>query len=305
MEIERKTDSSDAVILRLKKFQFESKIIGIILVSTTILSLIEILPIYYFLVAIIFFIGWVYSLFYRAVRCPNCGETQKKQDGTATFSTIKCLACGIVFDAPKREKYIIVNKIPDEGAKAIDWTPVNAVKATFNTHKLIENHRLEYHPTKKFIIFSGLFIVVGIIFTYNLYINFPDSVQKFDYENLIILVPILFIIAGSIFMFFGGMPIRFDKEKMVFYKGWGANKNINHVYIDNIIAIQLLSTTQLRSDGESNGSMYYENFEINLVLNNFTRKNVISLADRKTAIKDAKTISNYLNVKFWSAVEEL
>ena len=112
-----------------------------------------------------------------------------------------------------------------------------------------------------------------------------------------------------------GKKIYFDKMIKMIYKS-SKPKNLikqknktNHIKFNEVHAIQLLfETVRKRRNNYSNGinisffiNPYYSSYELNLVLKNGSRINIIDHKNDALIYNDAETLAKLLNVKIWDA----
>jgi hypothetical protein len=96
-------------------------------------------------------------------------------------------------------------------------------------------------------------------------------------------------------------PITFDKTAGVFKRG-----RKQTIKLDEIYALQLLSRVvdvkvppKKGQKGQTNKVKLYE---LNVVLNDGSRLNVIAHAGFKEIVEDGNTISNFINKPVWDAI---
>lgn len=202
------------------------------------------------------------------------------------------------------------SSIDDPLASKIDWNPAKRGGASFKTHNLVKTKydRIEFHASKGAKLFCGVFMLVGLGVLI-VFFPFDFSTSKFYFdENKIIpaLVGLFFSIVGGGMLYFGTAPIVFDKQSNLFWKGRKSPhkmyrrsytpKNKNSVELENIHALQLLSEYC-----SSNKSSYYS-YELNLILNNGERINVIDHGSKNKIREDAETLSQFLGKPVWDAI---
>lgn len=94
------------------------------------------------------------------------------------------------------------------------------------------------------------------------------------------------------------MPTVFDKTSNYFYEGFG-KKDISSLAssksLSDIVAFQIIGKSISNSDAN------YNSFELNLVLNDASRINVVDHGNLKAIIKDAEYLSKFLDVPIWHA----
>ena len=170
--------------------------------------------------------------------------------------------------------------------------------ANFKTHVLKKtDNGYSFKPSIGGILFASIFTLIGFAFVCTgIYKLFNTN---FDSEYLFfMLFGALFLAAGLFLSYQFLRPRVFDKRANYYYKGFRKNfkrKKINVIPFNKIIAIQLIGET-ISSD---NGS--YKSFELNLVLDDISRLNVIDHGNLKKLIDDAEVLSAFLDVPIWHA----
>lgn len=186
------------------------------------------------------------------------------------------------------------------------WTPAKSGGSNFHTHRLVEvdNHRLEFRATWGAKIFAGLFFTVGIgVLIIGVMFGFTDTATGEPANPwFIYLFGLIFAAAGGWMYYYMSTPRVFDKWAGLYWKGHkkpdhildiGSSKNSSH--ISDIHAIQLLSE-YVRSDKSS-----YHSYEINLVLKNGERINVVDHGKLMEVRNDARKLSEFLGKPIWDA----
>ncbi len=199
-----------------------------------------------------------------------------------------------------------IHKSLDAHKNEVAVTPLKYGGANFKTNTLIQksSSKLVYKPTISVGLFCFVFIAVGLgVFFFSLLKNYQNSFE-FTLDNWMpLLFGLCFAVAGGFMVYQFYKPIVFDKQLGLFYESYNfklhnskATKNKNNVIrLKNIIALQIIGE-HISSD---NGN--YKSFELNLVLDNNTRKNVIDHGNLKAIINDASILSAFLDVPIWHA----
>jgi len=106
--------------------------------------------------------------------------------------------------------------------------------------------------------------------------------------------------------------MAFDKAEGIFLKGREQIGDFNNslikakpVKLDQIHAIQLISeyVTGL-SDFNNSDDVRFHSYEINLILKNSERVNVIDHGDGFQVLADAERLSLFLNVPVWNGIKD-
>jgi len=187
------------------------------------------------------------------------------------------------------------------------WTPADKGGASFRTHRLVSvrPYRMEFRPTAGFLLFGAVFIFMGSGAVF-LSIVFAVHSRTFP-AGLIAIFPILiglvFVLIGGWLIHTGSAPIIIDKEEKAVWKGrksprevFNASELKNYTEIKNIHALQLIS--EYCSDSDSS----YTSYELNLVLADGRRINLVDHGNRKKLIADAQTLAKFLAVPLWNAL---
>ena len=187
----------------------------------------------------------------------------------------------------------------------VDTSPLNSGGASFKTHVLIKQSgsKLSYKPYFGAAIFSFIFFAVGFgVLFFGIYPLFENGFDIAKVEWFLLIFGLIFTIAGGFMFYTFYKPRVFDKQLGVYYKAYNADvhrikKDTSKTYIPltSIVAIQLIGE-HVKNDKGS-----YKSFELNLVLNDGSRKNVIDHGDLKSIIRDAETLSHFLNIPIWHA----
>ncbi|GAG60830.1 unnamed protein product [marine sediment metagenome] len=184
----------------------------------------------------------------------------------------------------------IIQHIEDPIAQKTEWIPLNRHAASFITHKLIKKSfsQMQFEATlelKIFYLFPAVFgIFLGMVFS--------DS-----FNIIIFIICIILILAGLLLYFFNTKPIIFDKNKGYIWKGKIKdypyqiieNNKIKYISLNQIYAIQLLRS----SVG------WVVSYEINLVLKDGKRYDVIGHYNLEKIKEDAETLSKFLQIPLW------
>lgn len=190
----------------------------------------------------------------------------------------------------------------NELASQIDWQPAKGGGTNICTHKLkkISSSKVQFVPTFGAIFFYGIFLVIGLL----IMTLMTFSMYRQDGLSVELLFPILFggvfSAVGGTLMYFGTAPITFDKAHNYYIKGRAKVKERSlekvkgKVDLNQVKAIQILSE-YCRSDKSS-----YTSYELNLVLKDASRLNVVDHGKRSQLIADAETLSSFLGIPIWN-----
>lgn len=181
----------------------------------------------------------------------------------------------------------------------VDWSPAAGGGTNFKTHKLVEvdAQRVGFQATAGARLFSLIFFASGAFVTFGMSGIFGAQGDSF---TLLFTVPfgLIFMAVGA-WMWRGyGRPILFDRRAGYFWVGRGdptdptARASMKHaVELERIHALQLLSERVSGSDSS------YTSYELNLVLDDGDRLNVVDHGNLLALRADAERLAAFLNVE--------
>lgn len=188
-----------------------------------------------------------------------------------------------------------------------DWRPLKRNGSNFCTHRLVEvaTDRVEFRATWGLKLLSLIFVGVGIICLIILQRSGHLSREFLvNGEYFIRFFPVsmglLFLIVGCCTFYFGTTPIVFDKQIGYFWRGrteiFVGEVAKHYVKLEKIRALQLLSKYCKDSDGS------YYSYELNLVLDNGDRINVVDHGHSENLREDAGILAKFLGVPVWDGI---
>lgn len=206
-----------------------------------------------------------------------------------------------------RNKADISRFLEDPVARITMWTPAAAGGANFCTRKLSEvaPSRIEFRASLGMKVFCMVFILIGVgVIASISFALVSGEGAGLDKGTIIIGVGfgLVFAIAGACLYYFTTLPVVFDKHSGHFWKGkndpdWVRNKDSIKTWarLDQIHALQLISeycVDQKKS---------YYSYELNLVLEDGKRINVVDHGGLEKIRNDANTLSHFLEKPVWDA----
>ncbi len=184
------------------------------------------------------------------------------------------------------------------------WKPAKGGGANFRTGKLREvgPSRLEFRATVGAILFYAA--VLGIAVT-GVSVTSASlfGVAELGFASFLPpVVCLLFVGAGAFLFWHGTRPVVFDQSSGYF---WTERKGPDQVFNpDKLKGIaQLFEVHALQIQPElckTKNSNYYS-FELNLVLKDGERRNVMDHGNLRGLLADANTLSAFLQVPIWDA----
>ncbi|MDD5644044.1 MAG: hypothetical protein PHO00_01175 [bacterium] len=195
----------------------------------------------------------------------------------------------------------------DPLAEKTEWAPLKKGGTNFCTHRLVEVEpfRYEFRASVGAKLFYALFFLIGT----GVFIGFiAGFIIKKQFclgaETILpVFIGLVFAAVGAIMLYFGTAPIVFDKQIGYFWKGrkdplkfFDSESPKWFASIKDIHSFQLISE-YCRGDKNS-----YYSYELNLVLEDGSRRNVIDHGNLKRIREDAAKLSAFLGKPVWEAV---
>jgi hypothetical protein len=195
----------------------------------------------------------------------------------------------------------------DPVAMRTEWNPAKGGGASFCTHKLVtvNSNRMEFRASIGAKLFYLVFLIagLGVMFAFS-GAKLSSGGFAFDMETIMPLsIGLIFSCVGGCLLYFGTAPIVFDKRRGYFWKGRKSpaevsdKRSLKHfAQLDEIHALQLISEY---CSGDK--SSYYS-YEMNIVLKDGQRINVVDHGKQSKLKDDAGVIAGFLGVPVWDAV---
>ena len=191
----------------------------------------------------------------------------------------------------------------EELKSIVSTSPLIYGGASFKTNVLIESSssKLVYKPTIGTAIFCFIFLAVGLGVLYfntiHLF-NADSSIKNFNW--FLIIFGLIFSTAGGVMFYKFYKPRVFDKQLGIYYKAYRPNIS-HHRNSINVIPLKSISALQIIGEHVKRDKGSYKSFELNLVLSDGSRKNVVDHGNLKSIINDAEILSSFLNIPIWHA----
>ena len=180
--------------------------------------------------------------------------------------------------------------------KKVSIKPALHGGANFETHVLSKTrYGFKFKPSLGYALFTLLFVGVAYAFLYAGIASYLKT-NNFDFVfSFVTVIGALFFIAGNYLLISYFSPIVFNKHSNRFYRGFNKQHPKKSTVLSNIVALQIIGETISGEDGS------YKSFELNLVLKDATRINVVDHGKLKTIIIDAEVLSKQFNLPIWHA----
>jgi hypothetical protein len=198
----------------------------------------------------------------------------------------------------------------DPVAMRTEWTPKANGGSNFTTHRMrkVHDQRMEFRATGGMRAFALLFLLVGLGV---MAIAVPPIMRGEAVFSEEILFPLLF---GAVFALVGGLMIWFALTPIIFDLGHGyywrnrkrpdrvidPAKLKNCVPLARIHALQILSERVSSSNSKGRSSTYFS-YELNLVLDDGSRLNVVDHGNIDHLRRDAGELAALLKKPVWDA----
>lgn len=199
-----------------------------------------------------------------------------------------------------------ISQFDDEIAEQTDWRPLKRGGKNFGSHSLkeINPNRLEFKSSPGSFLFSSIFMIAGAFLAYSGISGLSVPLTQIFESNewLPVLAGIVFFLIGGAFFRKSVRPIVFDKTKGMYWKGkkapqvdsTGNNTMKDTVRLSQIHALQIISESVSKSNNKS-----YRSYELNLILKDASRLNVIDHGKVTKVRGDADKLSAFLGIPVW------
>jgi hypothetical protein len=183
-------------------------------------------------------------------------------------------------------------------AKRTRWDPLVGGGASFRTRDLVivNPERVEFPASLGTKLFGGVFAALGLA-------GFVTGIVARHWAPP--LFGLAFTALGGGLLYSGTAPVVFDKRAGTFRRGRTTARAAlsriapaQHAPLDDIHALQILGERVSGTDGS------YDSYELNLVLRDGRRVNVVDHGDYDTLRRDAETLSRFLGRPLWDTVAE-
>lgn len=196
--------------------------------------------------------------------------------------------------------------LDDPVALQTEWGPAKSGGTNFRTHQLAraDHNRLEFHATWGVKLFATVFFLMGsAALVGGVTGSFEEGAFAFDSDMLIVGgIGLVFAMVGAGMYFFFTAPIVFDKRVGAFWKGRTApDQTFNRLTLKHYAELKDIHALQLLAERVSGKNSSYLSYELNVVLHDGSRINVIDHGDLAAILRDAGKLSEFLECPIWDA----
>lgn len=187
------------------------------------------------------------------------------------------------------------------------WGPAKGGGANFRTHRLVtvDHSRLEFKATAGAVVFYLLFLLVGLGVTLGIpaaRLAAGDSLGLTTDTLMPLLIGLLFALVGGAMLYYGTAPIVFDTRQGCFWKGrQGPEPVSDQSRLKNMTRLEEIHALQIISEYCSGKNSYYS-YELNLVLKDGQRLNVVDHGNLARLREDANKLAQFLGRPLWDGL---
>ncbi len=216
---------------------------------------------------------------------------------------ILAVVAGLLNDDERR---FTPSQFGDPVAEETSWEPAKAgTSANYATRKLVQRSpdRLEFRIVTGLVILYVVALLLGLAML-GAFAHGRLSADAFVINANAIVIPLIglgLMITGVLGLYCGTAPVVFDRRTGWFWKGRrvpdgsAKDRKIEQLArFDDIRAVQLIAERISGSQGRS-----WASIEINLVLGDGARINVIDHGNKAQVLADARTIAEFINKPIW------
>lgn len=193
----------------------------------------------------------------------------------------------------------------DEIALETSWAPLKKGGTSSTDYKLrrVNPSRIEFQAKFRMYIVAVIFMLMGAGVILKATLTETTDLMFYGMIGL----GVVFILYGVMMVFSYRQARVFDIDIGYFWrdkrkpeKSLGISED--QCELNKIHAVQIIQERVRKSAGSS-GSSYFFSYEINLVLDDGQRLNVVDHGTLSRIRKDAKELAEFLNVPLWDAIE--
>ena len=187
----------------------------------------------------------------------------------------------------------------DPVALKTQWGPLRSGGSNFRTSGLVERspERLEFRPSIQMSLFAGVFILLPLLFAVVFYFVPPDSGPFPRYA----FIPAgMFSLIGVVLLVASRRPIVFDQVSGFFYRQWKPPRHFEPETMRNAALLRDIHALQIVQE-HVRGKSSFLSYELNLVLRNGDRLNVLDHGALEALRGDAARLGRWLGRPVWDS----
>jgi len=204
------------------------------------------------------------------------------------------------FSVPDEPVQVIPEAVPEDWSETQFWKPLHPKKKmVFNQRLDAQNfNRHRFKPEA-----MAFFSMLAFLLLFGFFLYQSDALRQIEIGTMpnVILIGFTLGLGFNIFKVIQALtPVVFDKPSGYFWKGWQKpwnGKMGNKARLRDIVALQIIHKTVSAERGT------VTMFELNILLKNKERLNVIDQGNFKVLSEDAQQLSRFLGVPLWNAVK--
>ncbi len=191
----------------------------------------------------------------------------------------------------------------DPIAVQTDWTRACPGGTNFRTFKLVQVNpdRIKFRTTFGAVLFALIFLLVGLGLI--VLIIWESNLTAFTTELMVAgVLGLVFAGVGGYLLYRQMLPIVFDKREKLFWKKHKPNSAMSlNDASEDCVRLEFIHALQIVAEFISGKNANYYSYELNLVLKNGNRINIIDHNNKGRIDREAKVLSEFLGVPVWDA----
>lgn len=185
----------------------------------------------------------------------------------------------------------------DPVASLTDWAPAIVGGANFRTRQLVKinEHRYEVKvssTSKK--CYTDFCIFIAVLFSVFIFSRTADDNSGLYFA---LLIGLFVLIAVTLSFYFMAKPAVFDRQQGAFWQSYSQGEtgamHKTTTPLDNIHALQVIS------EKCQNKNDTFTSYELNLILKDGSRVNVMDHANLEALMADTQTLGRFLDIEVW------
>ncbi len=194
-------------------------------------------------------------------------------------------------------------KFGDDLATKTDWTPLVPGGANFKTKKLVLKTGTAvaaFKPTIGALLFGFAFFAIGVgVLISGIFVAVKKGVA---FESFFLpAFGLIFGSVGAVLLYIFSKPVVFDRNYGYFWKGRLAPEKLAYDTPKDCVPLGDIKALQIISEYCSGDKSSYYSYELNLVLGDASRVNVVDHGNVRALRNDAQQLAEFLGVPLWDA----